>query len=103
MSDCELSFKMSDEEIERIKEILTKDKGLKHYLLKLSDNQKLDVVEYKEYEKLQQRIDKAIKYIKQNSKICYSNKYDDNSLKILGNFMWHTDKLLSILQDEEVE
>ena len=98
MSDCELSFKMSDEEIERIKEILTKDKGLKHYLLKLSDNQELDVVEYKEYEKLQQRIDKAINYIKSFD---YKEQIDENTtINVIDEDM---ERLLSILQGEEVK
>ena len=60
MNNYELNINMSNEEIERIKNLLIKDVKLTHYLLKIDDNKELDVVEYKEYENLQQRIDKAI-------------------------------------------
>ena len=52
--DLELSFAMSDEEIERIKNILCACSGVRHYLLKISDSEELDVIEYKEYQKLEQ-------------------------------------------------
>lgn len=52
-ADSEISFTMSDEEIEKIKNILTQG-GLRHYLLKITDNEELDVVEYSEYQKLEQ-------------------------------------------------
>ena len=51
-SDIELSFTMSDEEIEKIKKILCTG-GLRHYLLKIADDEEIDVVEYKEYQKLE--------------------------------------------------
>lgn len=60
---------MEDEEMERIKNILSVG-GVRHYLLKIYDNEELDVVEYKEYQKLEQenqqlynKMDKAIKTI----------------------------------------
>ena len=102
MNDCELNFKMSDEEMEKIKEILTKNKGIKHYLLKLSNSQKLDVVEYKEYEILRQRIDKAIEYIKKAYQEDEDNKIPLEDL-YLKNCTYNPSLVaLSILQGEEV-
>ena len=95
MNDCELNFKMSDEEMEKIKEILTKNKGIKHYLLKLSNSQKLDVVEYKEYEILRQRIDKAIEYLKLTA-------FNFGTKEMMFD-KCNAYKLLSILQGEEVK
>ena len=43
------------------------------------------------------RNEKAIDFVKKESKKCYSNQTNDNSTKVIGNFMWHTDKLLNIL------
>ena len=94
MSEFELNFKMSDEEMERIREILAKDKGLRHYLLKLSDNQELDVVEYKEYENLQQRVDKAI------VKLASISSDDLKDIKIMVKKL---KDIRSILQGEEVK
>ena len=103
MNDCELNFKMSDEEMEKIKEILTKNKGIKHYLLKLSNSQKLDVVEYKEYEILRQRIDKAIEYIKKAYQEDEDNKIPLEDL-YLKNCTYNPSLVaLSILQGEEVK
>lgn len=69
--EFELSINMSDEEIERIKNILCASRGVRHYLLKIHNDEELDVVEYKEYQKLEQqnkelhnKIDKAIEYTK---------------------------------------
>ena len=94
MNEFELNFKMSDEEMERIREILAKDKGLRHYLLKLSDNQELDVVEYKEYENLQQRVDKAI------VKLASISSDDLKDIKIMVKKL---KDIRSILQGEEVK
>ena len=49
------------------------------------------------------RCEKAIEFVKKESKICYTNKITDEPLKVIGNFMWHTDKLLNILQGEDKE
>ncbi len=96
MNDCELIIKMSGEEIERIKELLVKDKRVRHYLLKIFDNEELDVVEYKEYEKLQQRINEAIKLLDNYQ----NNLYSRETRKTLDDDIeW----ALSILQGKEVE
>ncbi len=96
MNDCELNIRMSDEEIERIKELLTKDKSVRHYLLKISNNQELDVIEYKEYENLQQRIDKLNKYMKEHS---YDYVYQDCKFNETEQY----EDIKSILQGEEVK
>lgn len=49
------------------------------------------------------RNDEAIDFVKKESKKCYSNRTTDNSAKVIGNFMWHTDKLLNILNGGDVE
>lgn len=68
--DLEISFRMSEEEKERIKKILLGSGGLRHYLLKLTDGTELDVVEYEDYQKLESKIDEAIEILKYK----YSNK-----------------------------
>ena len=63
----------------------------------LDDNE----IEYVEYyaEDLQNRIDKAIKFIEKNSKQCLTNKIDEQPTKVIGKFMWHIDDLLDILKE----
>ena len=99
MDNCELSLKMSDEEMERIRKMLTKDKGLK-----------LDVVEFKEYENLQQRIDKTIEVLNEYKKFCKSKldfEKDINSPTAHQNMVYWNycidklDYVLLILKDEE--
>ena len=48
---------------------------------------------------LQNRIDKAIKFIEKNSKQCLTNKIDEQPTKVIGKFMWHIDDLLDILKE----
>ena len=55
--DLEVSFAMTEEEKERIKKILLGAGGLRHYLLKLTDGTELDVVDYKDYQKLEEELD----------------------------------------------
>lgn len=62
--DLEISFTMTEEEKERIKKILIGNGGLRHYLLKLTDGTELDVVGYKDYQKLESKIDEAIEILK---------------------------------------
>lgn len=71
--EFELSINMNDEEIERIKNILCASKGVRHYLLKIHNDEELDVVEYKEYQKLEQenkelknKIEKVIEILKEH-------------------------------------
>lgn len=59
--DLEISFRMSEEEKERIKKILLGSGGLRHYLLKLTDGTELDVVNYEEYKKLEEELNAHIK------------------------------------------
>ena len=69
--DMELSFEMNDEELEKLRKILT-DGGVRHYILEISDNEKIDVVEYKEYEK----IEKENQELKKQLENCYCNRTD---------------------------
>lgn len=55
--DLELSFKITEEEKERIKKILLGNGGVRHYLLKIADGTELDVVDYKDYQKLEEELD----------------------------------------------
>lgn len=70
--DLEISFRMSEEEKERIKKILLGNGGLRHYLLKMADGTELDVVDYKEYKKLEFKIDKAIELLDNYQNNLYS-------------------------------
>lgn len=50
--DFDFSFDISDEEMERLKKLLTASE-LKHYIVRTYDNKQLDVVEYQEYQKIE--------------------------------------------------
>lgn len=74
MSNEEVSFdfKMTEENKKALNELLNAKK-LKHYLLETKDKEKLDLVEYKDYQDLEEQnqkykevIDKAINYIEEN-------------------------------------
>lgn len=62
----------------------------------------------KDYDELQQKIDKAIEYINKNKKTLTKQTVDfynndelaKGKLKI-GTFMWHVDELLDILQGDD--
>ena len=69
---------------------------------RIKDSRKYDSV-YQEKEDYKTRIDKAIEFVKKESKKCYTNQTSENPLKVIGNFMWHTDKLLDILQGKSDE
>lgn len=77
--DMEFSFEMSNKEIERIKNILTSG-GLRHYLLEIADDEELDVVEYKEYQKLEKENQELEKQLEEER-----NKVREYSYK-LSNF-----------------
>lgn len=51
-NNLELTFTIDKETQEKLKEILNAG-GLKHYLIKLENNTEIDVVEYKDYKKLE--------------------------------------------------
>lgn len=72
--DMELSFEMNEEELEKTRKILT-DGGLRHYILETFDNVKLDVVEFREYEK----IEKENQKLKKQLENCYCNRTDCSS------------------------
>lgn len=72
---------------------------IKNILNNRLDFEDEDIEKIKLKKQLKQRdevIDEAIDFIKKHSKQCLSNK--ENDISIIGNFMWHTDKLLEILQ-----
>lgn len=73
-------FKMTEENKKAIEEIL-KQKGVKHYVLETKDKEKLDLVEYKDYQELEQELDKY--------KSLYENEKD------------HTDTLKRIIKKVE--
>lgn len=64
-------------------------KGIRHFALETKELGTFDVVEYKEYQELQKRIDNAIDYIEDNS----TNTYLLKSFDI--------DMLLEILKGSE--
>lgn len=91
-------FKMTEEN-KKVIENLLKQKGLKHYVLEAKDKEKLDLVEYKDYQELEEELDKykslyqnekshtdtlkriikkIEKYIEENNLFCY--KYDEEEL-----------------------
>lgn len=50
--EISLDIAMSKEEMAKIKELLTSSPGLRHYAFQLKKGEYLDLVEYKDYEKL---------------------------------------------------
>lgn len=68
------NFEMSEENKKVIEELL-KQKGIKHYVLETKDKEKLDLVEYKDYEMLEKEKKEIIDYLKENI----------NDLKLSGN------------------
>lgn len=71
--------------------------NLKEELKGIKSNFDIQLEYDKELENYKSRCEKAIDFVKKESKKCYSNQITDNSTKVIGNFMWHTDKLLNIL------
>ena len=75
--EISLDIAMSKEEMAKIKELLTSSPGLRHYAFELKTGEYLDVLEYKDYEKLEEEnkslqsqlkakeetINKAIKHV----------------------------------------
>lgn len=55
----------------------------------------------KAYKDYKSRNEKAIEFVKKESKKCYTNQPSANPTKVIGNFMWHTDELLNILQGSD--
>ena len=52
--EISLDIAMSKEEMAKIKELLTSSPGLRHYAFELKTGEYLDLVEYKDYEKLEE-------------------------------------------------
>lgn len=94
MNELELSINISDEEMKKIREMLLKDLGVRHYVLEIDKDNRLDVVEYSEYKKIEQELSKYKKANK--SAIERINK---------GIFIipTDTDELLKILEVEDNE
>lgn len=53
--EISLDIEMSKEEMAKIKELLTSSPGLRHYAFQLKNGEYLDLVEYKDYEKLEEK------------------------------------------------
>lgn len=52
--EISLEVAMSKEKMTKIKELLTSSTGLRHYAFELKNGEYLDLVEHKDYEKLEQ-------------------------------------------------
>ena len=52
--EISLDIAMSKEEMNKIKDLLTSTPGLRHFAMKLKNGEYLDLVEYKDYEILEQ-------------------------------------------------
>ena len=52
--EISIDIAMSKEEMAKIKELLTSSPGLRHYAFELKTGEYLDLVEYKDYEKLEE-------------------------------------------------
>lgn len=107
----EMSFKINEEQKEALEKTFNSG-GVRHYLLELANDNKLDVVEYKEYQDLQQRIDRIIKTFNEHKKFCESKlQFEKNihsSIAKHNETYWKycikkIDCILSILKGENNE
>lgn len=79
--DISLDIAMSKEEMNKIKDILGNAKGLRHYWIKLKNGEYLDLVEYKDYEKLETNWKELKKWLEElreecNQKFKYDRSYE---------------------------
>lgn len=61
----EFNFELNNVNKKAIEELL-KNKGVRKYAFKLENGEYLELVESQEYDKLKERIDKAVEYIRSN-------------------------------------
>jgi len=57
--ELKLSVNLSDDEINKIMNILLQSNGIRHYVLEDDKKNRFDVVEYSEYQKLEQELAKS--------------------------------------------
>ena len=79
--EISLDIAMSKEEMAKIKELLTSSPGLRHYGFQLKKGEYLDLVEYKDYEKLEEENKSLQSQLKVKEKVIkeameYVEKYD---------------------------
>ena len=96
----ELSFKINNEEMEKFKKILTSG-GVRHYLIKITNGEELDVVEYKEYQKLEQENRKLKQQLSNSHQIKTQQK---EFIEWLENLINNANKVLdNPKEDEEIK
>lgn len=76
------------------------EEDIRHFVLETKELGTFDVVEYKEYQKLRNRIDKAIEYIENNSRQSELNIYGIPKCLI---FKGSVENLLETLKGEDKE
>ena len=83
----ELSFEINKDQCEELREIL-KQQGIRHFKLEMTDFGEFDVVEYKEYQKLEQKVDRLNNIIDKLEKYCEENsKLDHGSYDRYGDVL----------------
>ena len=75
--DCSVHFKTTLKNRKAIKELL-KNKELHHYIIEFKDKDKLDLVKYEDYQKLEFRINMGIKKVND----LYARGYISESIKL---------------------
>lgn len=97
--NMELSFEMTDEELEKLRKILT-DGGVRHYILEISDNEKIDVVEYKEYKKIEKENQELKKQLeeKENQQKEFIEWLEKESKELIRDAGYHQRICLDILE-----
>lgn len=63
--EISLDISMSKEKMDKIKDILGSAKGLRHYAIKLENGEYLDLVEYKDYEQLENNWNELKKWLEE--------------------------------------
>lgn len=98
-NSMELSFKINNEEMEKFKKILTSG-GVRHYLIKITNGEELDVVEYKEYQKLEQENRKLKQQLSNSHQIKTQQKefieYLENEIKRLENIEFYIESMQKV-------
>lgn len=88
--EISLDIVMSKEEMAKIKELLTSSPGLRYYDFQLKNGEHLDLVEYKDYEKLEEENKSLQSQLKEKEEVikearecigkellCYDNESDE--------------------------
>jgi len=102
--EISLDIAMSKEEMAKIKELLTSSPGLRHYAFELKTGEYLDLVEYKDYEKLEEENkslqsqlkakEEMVKVMEKYFELIIDLGFDYDGLSQVDSLKWLIDELV---------